>query len=383
MRRSVKDWSLATVLALSFTTALLYFALPATAGLAGSAHGHIIGVDGKPWADLPIVFVSSTGQEVRVKTDKDGNFVAANLRPDTYTVRVLLPGREGQPYEAKAHIGIGDDVPIDINFQEMINSKPSDEEAKRKDEATKKFKAMQELFNAGVDLLTQAEQVRNSIPKAPLDQRAALKEKVTSLCADAVTKLEAARNSLEAKDPNMAVLWARLGEAYDIGGRDDDAVNAYEQALQLKQDASQYDNLGNILARQGKIEDAGKMYEKSAELDPTNAAHAWLNFAIVLYNHGRSKDAAEQANKSIKLDPKNANAWYVLGASLVGLIEVKKEGDKEVPTVPPGTADALQKAMELDPNGPIGAQAKQMLQELQAIAPGIATTYGTKPRGKR
>jgi len=382
MERSAKHWVLAAFAALSFSAALFCFASPAMAGLVGSAHGHIIGVDGKPWADLPIVFVSSTGQETRVTTDKNGNFVAANLRPDTYTVKVLLPGREDNPYVATAHISVGDDLPIDINFQEMVAGKASEAEAKAKEEANQKFKAMQDLFNAGVDLVKQAKEVQSSIAKASLDQRAALKEKVSSLSADAVTKLEAARSSLNEKDPNMVVVWSRLAEAYDIGGRDDDAVNAYQQALKLKEDASEYDNLGNVLARQGKIEDAGKMYQKSAELDPANAAHAWLNFATVLYNKGRSKDAAEQADKSVKLDPKNARAWYVLGASLVGMIEMKKEGDKEVPNVPPGTADALQKAVDLDPNGAIGAQAKQMLEELKAIAPGIATTYGNKPRGK-
>jgi len=382
MQRGVKSWPLATVLAFSFLAALLCLALPAAAGLVGSAHGQLIGIDGKPLVGCPVVFISSIGQEVRVTTDKGGNFVVSNLRPDTYTVKVLLPGREDNPYTATARIGVGEDLPMDMNFQEIFSGKLSGAQEKQKEEADAKFKAMQALFSAGVDLVSQARQVQSSIPKAPPDQRAALKEKVTSLCADAVTKLEAARSSLKEKDPNQAVLWSRLAEAYDIGGRNDDAVNAYQQALKLREDASLYDNLGSVLARQGKIEDAGKMYEKSAELEPTNAAHAWLNFAIVLYNKGRSKEAAEQADKSTKLDPKNANAWYILGASLVGLIEYKNEGGKDVPIVPPGTADALQKAMDLDPNGSIGEQAKQMIQELQAIAPGIATTYGTKPRGK-
>jgi len=121
----------------------------------------------------------------------------------------------------------------------------------------------------------------------------------------------------------------------------------------------------------GKIDEAKAAYTKSAELDPTNAATAWRNFGISLYNANRLGDAVEPLQKSAELDPKNAQTWYLLGASLVYKMTLKKVGDKEVPEFAPGTIEAYQKAIELDPNGTYGQQAKAGLEQLQQMAPGI------------
>jgi hypothetical protein len=45
----------------------------------------------------------------------------------------------------------------------------------------------------------------------------------------------------------------------------------------------------------------------------------------------------------------------------------------------PGTVEAYQHAIDLDPNGPIGAQAKQGLESLQAMGVGITTKIGEAP----
>ncbi len=58
----------------------------------------------------------------------------------------------------------------------------------------------------------------------------------------------------------------------------------------------------------------------------------------------------------------------------------KKVGDKDVPDVQPGTVEAYQHAIDLDPNGPWGTQAKQGLDMLNQIAPGIATSVTTKKK---
>src|SRR5207248_6542391 len=50
-----------------------------------------------------------------------------------------------------------------------------------------------------------------------------------------------------------------------------------------------------------------------------------------------------------ELDPKNPQTWYLLGASLVYKMTLKKVGDKEIPEFAPGTIEAYQKAIELDP----------------------------------
>jgi hypothetical protein len=59
---------------------------------------------------------------------------------------------------------------------------------------------------------------------------------------------------------------------------------------------------------------------------------------------------------------------------------IKKVGDKEVPEFAPGTIEAYQKAIELDPNGPFGSQAKAGLEQLQQMAPGIDIKVSAKKK---
>src|SRR5206468_4021801 len=154
-----------------------------------------------------------------------------------------------------------------------------------------------------------------------------------------------------------------------------------DQEKQVKADLpGYYNNLGNVLARAGKIEEAKAAYTKSAELDPPNAATAWRNFGISLYNANRLGDAVEPLQKSADLEPKNPQTWYLLGASLVYKMTTKKVGDKEVVQFAPGTIEAYQKAVELDPNGTWGQQAKQGLEQLQLMAPGIDTKVNVKKK---
>jgi hypothetical protein len=46
----------------------------------------------------------------------------------------------------------------------------------------------------------------------------------------------------------------------------------------------------------------------------------------------------------------------------------------------PGTIEAYQKAVELDPTGTWGQQAKQGLEQLQLMAPGIDTKVNVRKK---
>jgi len=94
----------------------------------------------------------------------------------------------------------------------------------------------------------------------------------------------------------------------------------------------------------------------------------------------RLGDAVTPLKKSADLEPKNPQTWYLLGASLVYKMTTKKVGDKEVVQFAPGTIEAYQKAVELDPNGTWGQQAKQGLEQLQLMAPGIDTKVNVKKK---
>jgi len=384
MKSFLKSWALAAILLAALASVLA----PRVAAQAGSISGTIMDVTGKPWAEVGIRSVSDQGAKQETKTDNGGKFSLPNLRAGIYTVYIVFPPPNDKqaPYEVKCRVQSGEDAKVDVNFKDVVAKQGSEaqEQVKKAEEAKSKMEGLKAHYTAGNALIEQEKQARVDLQKAPADQRDAAKQKLKDLADQAVKEFQEASKSLVEKDPNAHLVWFKLGEAYDTAGRNDDAAQAYHQAITAKPDVpGYYNNLGNVLARSGKIDDAKAAYTKSAELDPPNAATAWRNFGISLYNANRLKDAVEPLKKATELDPKNAQGWYLLGASLVGAMETKKVGDKLEFIILPGTVEAYQKAIELDPNGgpnSYGAQAKQGLEALQQIAPGIDTKVNVKKK---
>lgn len=369
------------VAALALTTA------PRAAAQTGTVSGQIMDINGKPWAGLTVQATSEQGAKQTAKTDNDGKYSIPNLRTGIYTLTITTfppPNDKQPPYDlAKVRVESGGEAKADANFKEIMAKQgtAAQEQVKKNEEAKAKFEGMKAHFTAGNAILEQEKAARADLQKAPADQRDALKQKLTDLSDQAAKEYKAAQESAGEKDPNQHLLWAKLGEAYDTAGRNDEAAQAYQQAIAAKPDVpGYYNNLGNVLARAGKIDEAKAAYTKSAELDPANAATAWRNFGISLYNANRLGDAVEPLQKSADLDPKNAQTWYLLGASLVYKMTLKKVGDKEVPEFAPGTIEAYQKAIELDPNGTYGQQAKAGLEQLQQMAPGIDLKVNVKKK---
>jgi tetratricopeptide (TPR) repeat protein len=372
-------------LALAAILALLAFGIAATRATAqsdGSVVGTILDRDGKPWAGITMQIVSDQGAKQETKTDKDGAYTIRNLKPGVYTVYVVLPD-PNKPYPTQCQVQGGAPARVDLNFKEIIAKQggAAAEVVKKQEEQKQAVASMKAHFTAGSALLDQEHQAKTDLTKAPADQRDAAKQKLLDLSNQAVVEFQAAQKAAGEKDTNQAMFWAKLGDAYDTASRNDDAIQAYQQAIAAKPEVpGYYNNLGNVLARSGKIDEAKTAYEKSASLDPPNAAGAWRNFGISLYNANRLGDAVEPFQKSVTLDPSSAQTWYLLGASLVYKMTTKRVGDKEEVVLAPGTVEAYQKAVELDPSGPWGAQAKEGLVQLQAIAPGIDVKVNVKKK---
>ncbi len=374
MKRLGKSMMFAVLLAGMLVTVLT----PKAGAQNGSIAGTILDINGKPWFGLNVEAVSDQGAKLDVKTDAEGKFAFRNLRPGVYTVTITTfpaPNEKQPPVPmGQLRVTSGEEAKADMNFKDVMAKQGTEaaEKVKKQDEEKQKFEGMKAHFTAGTAFLDQERKAKEDLSKATPDQRDALKQNLKDLSDKASTEFQAAQKAAPEKDPNQHLLWAKLGESYDIAGRNDEAAQAYQQAIAAKpDDPGYYNNLGNVLARAGKIDEARAAYTKSAELDPTKAATAWRNFGISLYNANRGGDAIEPLQKSAELDPKNAQTWYLLGACLIYKMTVKKVGDKDVPEFAPGTIEAYQKAVELDPNGPFGQQAKEGLAQLQQMAPGI------------
>ena len=347
-------------------------------------HGLVSDSNGNPFAGTIVsVRNSTTGQSTDLPVDPQGRYRSGNLAAGTYSIDIKVQGKS--VYSQIVQLTAGQDTQQDFNFKEL-QSKESEqvaEAAKKNDEAKAKFTAMKQHFDAGTAALEQAKQVRSQMDKMPKDQQTASQGQVDQTTGTAITEFSAALEQTAETDPNRNIVLARLGEAYEIDNKYSDAAGAYAKAVALKPDPSYYNNLGNSLARTGKIDDALTAYQKAIELDPMNTAMYWRNFSIGLYNSGRIKESVDPLKKATEADPKNAQAWYLLGAALVNTMDFKQEGDKLVPVLQPGTQEAYQKAIELDPNGTWGAQAKQGLEALQAMGVGIDTKVNTRPANQK
>jgi tetratricopeptide (TPR) repeat protein len=378
----LKLWK-GSALAILLACGLASFAVPrAAAQNDGKITGSIIDFDGKPWAGLPVNIKSDQGSVQETKTDDAGKFQFVGLKNAKYTL-TLQPPQMKEPFIVPVEVHGSDTPPINLNFKEILEKQNPEAAAeyKKRQETQQKYTGMKEHFQKAVALLEQERTAKADSAKAPAAERDAAKQKVTDLSNQAIAEFQEAQKAAPEKDPNAHLFWARMGEAYDLAGRNDDAINAYQQAVTLKPDnAGYYNNLGNVLARVGKIDEARAAYTKSAELDPPGAALAWRNFGISLYQAGRMQEAVEPLKKATEIDPKNPQTWYLLGACLVASADYKQVGDKMEVTLKPGTVEAYQKAMELDPNGPWGKQAKEGLDQVQQITGGIDMKTGNKKK---
>jgi tetratricopeptide (TPR) repeat protein len=327
---------------------------------------------------------TTTNQTFDTVTDSRGRFMRGGIPAGNYTV-TFTHNRE-VVYETVAVLAAGQDMLLNVNFQELQAKQDADaEEAARKAaEARAAFAAMKVRFDAGLAALEQAKAARAQMDRLPRDQQASLQPQFQQTSGTAVTELSAALEGMQPTDANRGLVLARLGEAYELTGKYAEAATTYQQAVAAKPDAASYNNLGNSLARTGKVDDALAAYQKAIELDPTNTAVYWRNFAVGLYNSGRIKESVDPLRKATEADPRNAQAWYLLGAALVNTMEFKTEGGNMVPVMQPGTVEAYQKAIELDPGGPYAAQAQQGLEALQAMGiSGIPTGVGQRPANNR
>jgi len=379
--------------AIRMAALLTLFAGPLAAWLAPAAYaqgstlsGTVLDMTGKPYPDVTLAIKNTeTNKETTVTTDAKGHYSAPGLAGGTYNVDLKGKDKDQKDmllYQTGLKLTAGTSPTFDVNLKELQEQgKLAAVEAIRKQqEAEVQFQALKTHYDAGIAAIEQMKAAQTKLTQTPKEQQDPVKDQITQAGGTAVTELSAALALEKPEDPNRSIVLSRLGEAYESMSKWQEAADTYQKAITLKPDtAANYNNLGNDLAKLGKVDDARAAYQKYVDLNPTDAALAWRNFGTVLYNSNRMKESIEPLQKATTLDPKNATAWLLLGIAMVNTMEFKTEGDKITPVMKPGTIEAYQHAIDLDPNGQIGAQAKDGLASLQAMGVGITTKVGEAP----
>ncbi len=384
MKRSITKLG-GHILLLALLLAPMLLLTPAAWAQTSRLSGKVLDLQGNPYPDVVITITNKdNGAHFVVKTDKDGNYQQVGLQNGIYNVNFK---KDNINYTDQVQISnaTGDKGSVlNEDFQAIAKKSGYDvEAAKKQQEAANKFKAMKTHFDNGVHAIADADATKQQLRTSTPDQKATLQAQLNTDYQTAVTEFEQAQQSAPEKDPNLPTILGNLGVAYDGAGRYPEAVDTLQKAVELKPTPALYMQLGTDLARVGKVPEAGAACDKAATLDPTSKTigeSCYKNMGVVLSNSGKMKEATEPLQKATQMDPKDADAWYLLGNALTNQVDAKKEGGKDVYIIPPGTLEAYQKYLELQPNGPHAADAKASLDSLKQLSGGSATTVVVKKK---
>ncbi len=330
--------------------AALLTCLPAF-GQTGGVEGKVTGENGKPLAGYVIrVERKDIHWSNKTKTNKKGDYVYIGLAPGNYTIVVVGP--DGKDLYSEGHtIGVGDPVEVNLDLgkamQEQQKAQEANPEYQKQVQEQKQSASLKQIFDQGTALYNAKQ----------YPQAAEQYEKALPLAKD---------KNLLIVESRLADTWAKAANAEtNPDNRKADqakALDYYQKVLQTDpNDAGIHNNLGSLYADMGRTDDAATEFKKAAELNPTGASGYYFNLGAIMVNKNQMDQAADALKKSTDLDPNNAQAWYWLGTALMGKAQYKPDGTV-VPA--PGTVEAFQNYLKLQPNGPNAAAAQASIQAL-------------------
>lgn len=366
---------------------LLVFAVGLSAPLAfsqitGSVRGVCKDLDGKPIAGAEVLWAGTdVGHKYALKTNNKGEYFSLGIVPGRYNVTLSKDGKQLWNVNGIA-VGLEETTfDLDLKKEQAAAAAQGKTPEQTKAEAEQREKAAKEV---------------NTV-KTLNDK---MKEANAASDAGDFDKAIATLNDANALDNTRDPIWARLGDVYRLSApkqtdpderkkRYEMAAADYEKAIDLRKDSEQakkdpdnnkklagyYNNMGDALAKENKLDDAIAAYNQAAQMVPENAATYYFNEGAVLTNAGKVDDAIAAFDKVIAADPKKALAYYWKGINLIGKATLK---DNKM-VAPDGTVEAFQKYIELEPNGPMVQTAKDMLASIGAT---VETGYGTTTKKK-
>ena len=115
---------------------------------------------------------------------------------------------------------------------------------------------------------------------------------------------------------NNYLAYNNLGNVLDREGKVKQAIDHYVKALQINPNFPKaHNNLGNALAGQGKMDEAVAHYSKALQVNP-DFAGAHNNLANVLERQGKIKEAVFHFSRALELKPDFAEVHFNLGNAL-------------------------------------------------------------------
>ncbi|HUS20035.1 MAG TPA: tetratricopeptide repeat protein [Terriglobales bacterium] len=328
-----------------------------------------------------------TGRKITLKTDKKGEFYSLGVTSGTYDVLVTKDGKTIWTIgNFPVRLTPEDLVVLKIDLAKEKKAAVAEGQSKMSEEQKKHIEQVQKENAKIGNLNKMLAEGQAALDAGNFDQ--------------AIATFQAAATA----DPSRDLLWARLGDAHNTAAKKTtdaaarkqhyaEGAVAYRKALEIATAApaegaaaktlktpaalgAYYNNLGESLGKSGDSAGALQAYDKAVETDPVNAAMYHFNKGATLTNMNKVDDAIVAYDKAIAADPSRADSYYYKGINLLNKATMK---GNEMVTVP-GTAEAFNKYLELEPDGPLAAQAKEMLAAMGAK---IETSYGKSRKTKK
>lgn len=127
--------------------------------------------------------------------------------------------------------------------------------------------------------------------------------------------VEGYRQAIRIDPYNAADAYYALGLTYRDWGRPDDEIQAYKQAIKLRQDyTSAYERLGSRYLKSKKYSEAIETFKQLAVLKPGDA-NPPNSMGEAYLESGRLPDAQEAFKQAIRLKPDFGKAYFNLGKS--------------------------------------------------------------------
>ena len=112
------------------------------------------------------------------------------------------------------------------------------------------------------------------------------------------------------------IIHNNLGNVLQRQGKIQEAAAHYTKALQSNRKyAEPYNNLGTALDQQGKTQEAVAHYTKALQINP-NYAEPHINLGIILAQQGKIQEAAAHFTKALQIKPNDARGYDNMGTLL-------------------------------------------------------------------
>jgi tetratricopeptide (TPR) repeat protein len=299
---------------------LLSFAV-APAFAQSIVRGKVLDAQNKPVEGATVTFeAEGTNRKAQTKTNNKGEFLQVGLSSGPYKMTATKEGVG--THELKSPVSQG--RPVELTFH-LATAAAGGGDAKANAEIQAAAASAIEAMRAG----------RHD---------------------EAITKF----NDLVTKVPTCSDCYYNLGVAYTAKQQYAEAETAYKKAVELKPDSGEaYTGLANVYNAQKKFDLASEASTKASQLTSASGggggAEATYNQGVILFNSGKFAEAKTQFEAAVKADPNYGPAYYQLGMAALNVGQI------------PDAVAALEKYLQVAPDGPKAAEVKTSLPALQGM----------------